>query len=146
MLKTLQNIIDTVLGQEVTDWSSRIRPWKGNYEGLYYHWDVNLLPDEPKQDAQMSHAPEAYTGKYFNPGYGEFTVEYEDGKWNARYNGVDYPMEHYHYDVLKMPNVKGDTIFITLPVSFNTDPYTGEIDSFTAAFDPDVDPIMFKRK
>ena len=55
-------------------------------------------------------------------------------------------MEHYHYDIFKMKDIKMDTIVVTAPVTFHTNAYDGSIDSLSVPFELSVSPILFTRK
>jgi len=141
----LYTIFDSILGLTPIDWSARFRSEKGKFGLMYYHWDCNLLSDPPVAGTKLAHEPADYVGKYFNAGYGDFQVLYDGEGFSAIYRGVKQPMEHYHYETMKVPNIKQDTILITAPLTFITDPYTGKVNSLKIDLEPTVDPIVFDR-
>ncbi len=147
IIKTLlYTLIDNALELPAIDWSARIRPYKGKYKAFYYHWDANLLPNPPVPGTSLSHKPEAYVGVYHNPGYGNFEVSYENGSFKGLYRNCEQAMEHYHYDTFKVPDIKEDTIFLTAPLTFHIDPYTGDFDRLSITLEPELAPIVFMKQ
>lgn len=138
-------IFDNLLGYDVIDWSSRIRPYKGVNDGCIYHWDVDqMVGVEQIKDAPMSHLPEEYVGDYFNPGYGDFKIMYRDGAFIGLYRGVEQVMEHFHYDVMRVPDVREDTLLVVCPLRFITG-VDGKISGFDIKLDTETAPIVFER-
>ena len=138
-------IMDNLLGLEPVDWSERFSKETGNYGGVYDHWEVNLLQAEPVKGTTPSHALQDYAGSYHNPGYGNFEIAMEKDQLTGFYRGMKQQLIHYHYDTFKAPDIKMDTQLYTLPLTFLTNPYSGEIDSFAIPMEPRVDPILFKK-
>ena len=141
----LFTIIDKILGLPSIDWSGRLRKEEGNFGHIYYHWDCNLLPGPPVPDTRLAHKPEEYTGKYFNAGYGALEVLYGEDGFCIIYRGVKQPIEHYHYETMKAPDIKQDTILVTAPLTFLTDPFTGKVNKLEFILEPAVAPIVFER-
>lgn len=104
------------------------------------------MTNEPVVGTKPSHKLGDYTGEYWNPGYGKITIHKEGDNLKAVFRGMEQAMEHYHYDIFKMKDIKMDTLVVTAPVTFYTNAYDGTIDSFSVPFEPSVKPIMFTRK
>ena len=139
-------IIDNVLGLTPEDWSTRFYNERNNYGHMLEDWNNNLMPGKPVSGTLPSHAISEYFGKYFNPGYGDINIDIINGQLKCIYRGVEEKMEHYHYDVFKVPNIKMDTLLVTSPLSFIVNPLTGEIDRFEFQLVDGIAPITFIRK
>jgi len=139
-------VIDKLLGLEPIDWAERFAQETGKYGRMYEHWDVNLLPQEPVGDTKLSHKLCEYAGCYHDPGYGNFEITVEGDGLMGYYRGMKQPIDHYHYDTFKVPDIKMDTLLYTAPLTFLTDPCSGEIDSFLIPLEPRVQPILFKKQ
>ena len=61
------------------------------------------------------------------------------------YRGVEQEMEHYHYDVFKVPHIKMDTLVTTAPLYFRTNAEDGSIEGFEFRLYSQVGPILFTR-
>ena len=55
-------------------------------------------------------------------------------------------MTHYHYDTFQIKELKEDTIFITMPMTYHYDELTGEIDGYYLKLEPEVDSVWFAKK
>ena len=142
----LYTILDNVLGLEKQrNWSEFFKGQLGKWGGFYLDEVINLMPDEPVAGTKPSHDLVAYTGEYWNPGYGKIKIEQDGDSLKATFRGMEQKMSHYHYDTFKMPDVKMDTLLVTCPVTFYTDPYNGSISKFDVPFEASVTPIMFTR-
>ena len=142
----LYTILDNVLGLEKQrNWSEFFKGQLGKWGGFYLDEVINLMPDEPVAGTKPSHDLAAYTGEYWNPGYGKIKIEQDGDSLKATFRGMEQKMSHYHYDTFKMPDVKMDTLLVTCPVTFYTDPYNGSISKFDVPFEASVTPIMFTR-
>jgi CubicO group peptidase (beta-lactamase class C family) len=95
----------------------------------------------PVPDTHPSHALDAYAGEYAHPGYGILSVAYVGDWLQAMYNGMTFPLSHYHYDIfeLALPQFGQH-----LKVAFTTN-VEGVIESVSAPLEPTVKPIVFKR-
>lgn len=143
----LFTILDNVLGLEKTrDWSEFFEGQIGKWGGFYGDENIDLMPDAPVPDTKPSHELSAYTGEYWNPGYGKIVIERDGAGLKAKFRGMEQPMTHYHYDTFKMLHIKMDTMVVDAPATFYTDPYDGSISKFDVPFETAVAPIMFKRK
>ena len=136
-----RNLYDRVLGKRVVDWNSRMRE----------KWMKAKEEDREagkKKDSQQvkgtspSHPPDAYCGRYHNPGYGELKIKNENNLFKMIYNNIEYNLTHYHYDIFKaVPELDEDRSFLA---SFATDT-KGMIQSVSLPFQPGVSDIVFSR-
>lgn len=137
-------ILDNLLGLEPKkDWSLYFKNQIGKWGGFYLDEVIDLFTGEPIKDTHPSHDLDNYVGEYWNPGYGKITIQRDGNNLKGIYRGVEQPISHYHYDTFKMPNIKMDTLLVTAPLTFYTNPYTGEIDKFDIPLEPSVTPILF---
>lgn len=85
-----------------------------------------------------------FAGKYGDPGYGQAEILLESDSLVLVYNGMRMPLEHWHYDVFNVAEMKDEIVPEDLRVSFRTDE-RGRVAGFDAPFEPFVDPIFFSR-
>jgi len=100
------------------------------------------------EDASPSHPAEAYAGTYAHPGYGELTLTWSDADDQAmtlRYNGIDAPLEHWHYNVWSGAETEGDTTFEGMKFGFQTS-FDGVIDAVKVPMEPTASPIVFEKQ
>lgn len=131
-------VIDTVLGYQEVDWAKRIHPYDDYFNNPPHNWDVNLMPGEAVRGTELSHDADAYTGIYCSQAYGTMEVVKKQRQFLLRYKQWELPMEYYHYDTFKIPELKEDTNFITMPLTFHYDEISGEIDGFFLKLEPSV--------
>jgi len=94
------------------------------------------------EELVRSHTLADYTGKFENPGYGIITVGKDGESLTAVFNGIDYKVEHYHYDIFDLsteisPGQK-------IKASFHID-LKGNINSITIPLQGGVKDIEFTR-
>lgn len=147
LFSVMYKIFDNVLGLSETDWSGKFGEKIYEYAELHQHWDVNLMSDAIKvEGTSPSHCLDAYEGTYWNDGYGEMCIDSKEGELEAHYRGMVQEMEHFHFDTFVLKNVKEDTIVVTAPLTFMTDPYTGQICGLATDIDPEGETIKFVRR
>lgn len=139
-------VIDTVLGYPETDWAERLHKFDGVFGGTHYDWKVDLMPGEPVKGTGLSHAPEEYTGVYVSKAYGKMTVIRQEDQFYLLYKDWKLPMTHFHYDTFKIRELKEDTIFITMPMTYHYDELTGEIDGYYLKLEPEVPSVWFAKE
>src|SRR5262249_16041960 len=91
-----------------------------------------------------SHALAEFAGEYDNAGYGRVTVRLAGDALSLRYNGIEAPLEHWHYDVFNGGKNATDPVFENAKLLFRTD-FKGNVTSFEAVLEPATDPIVFKK-
>lgn len=138
-------IIDTVLGMPQVDWAARMHEFDGTFGGTHYHWDVNLMPGKPVQGTELSHDITEYTGDFESKAYGKMKVIEEEGELFLLYKTWKLPMEHFHYDTFRIHELKEDTIFVTMPMTYHYDEITGRIDGYYLKLEPAVESIWFQK-
>ena len=84
---------------------------------------------------------------YEQPNHAQGYWNWEDGR-GLILDFKDMPVRllHRHYDVFTAPRLKEDTTVLTAPLSFRTDPLSGEISGFDLKIEPEVEPAFFTRK
>ncbi len=91
-----------------------------------------------------SHKLEDYIGDFSHPGYGLVNIWMKDGVLWVRYNSIEAPLEHWHYDVFNAGKNPADPAFEDKKVQFFSS-LSGSIDALEAALEPAVKPIHFSR-
>ncbi len=108
---------------------------------------------EERRDGQRttgtspSHAMADYTGVYAHPGYGtlEISAASGDDALELRYNGIDAPFEHWHYDVWSGAETDGDKTFEDFKIAFRSN-FDGVVDSLVAPMELTASPIEFEKQ
>ncbi|MFQ6070801.1 MAG: serine hydrolase [Candidatus Aminicenantales bacterium] len=134
------NAFDRLLGLSQIPWNRRIKEEREKAEN-----EAEKAKKEKEKERKLntrpSHPLEDYAGDYFHPGYGVLSIQKKGEKLIASYNDMEFPMEHYHYDIFEIRNEQWDT---TYKASFFTDE-RGNIGSVSVELEPAVDPILFTR-
>ncbi len=95
-------------------------------------------------DTRPSHPLADYAGDYADPGYGTLRIAVDSGHLVATYNGIRTALEHWHYDVFNGLRNPADPTFEDMKYAF-TGNVRGDLDAVAAPFEPNVDPIAFRR-
>lgn len=135
------NVYDRILGLRQVPWSKR---FKERDEKAKKQAEESKKKEDTdrKTGTNPSHTPDDYTGKFGNPGYGIITVGKDGESLTAVFNGIDYKVEHYHYDIFDLsteifPEQK-------IKASFHID-LKGNINSITIPLQGGVKDIEFTR-
>lgn len=138
-------LIDHALGMPDVDWAKRLHEFDGHFGGTHYDWRVNLLPDAPVPGTCLSHEIAAYTGIFESKAYGKIQVKQEKDGLILYYKHWAFPMEHYHYDTFRIRELKEDTIFVTLPMTYHYEEISGTIDGCFLKLEPETSSIWFQK-
>ena len=144
----MYTIIDNVLGLEQSpagSWADRFYAQRNNYGNMLGDWHCDLMGDHQVKGTSLSHDLDSYTGSYFEPGHGTIKIVRDGDRLKMLYRGVEQEMEHYHYDVFKVPHIKMDTLVTTAPLYFRTNAEDGSIEGFEFRLYSQVGPILFTR-
>jgi Domain of unknown function (DUF3471)/Beta-lactamase len=134
-------VFDRLLGLDRIDWSSRMRKlWRKVLDMISQA--KKQATAERKAGTTPSHPLADYAGEYEHPGYGNFIVKLEADKLKGFYNGHDWPITHYHYDIFSFQFWYLGMSFLG---TFHTD-IKGNIDSLSLPLESTVKEIVFKRK
>lgn len=101
-------------------------------------------------NTKPSHILQEYTGKYSNPGYGEFTIVNQNDSLFANFKFKKLYLRHAHYDIFEPFEVNNKMIDTTendgnIRFNFVTNDM-GDIASLKVKLDELLGPIEFKRK
>ena len=96
-------------------------------------------------NTRPSHPLADYAGDYADSGYGTLGVTVDSGHLVAVYNGIRTALEPWHYDVFNGVRNPADPTFEDMKYLFSGN-VKGDIDAVSAAFEPSVDPIVFRRQ
>ena len=134
---------DLVLGLEPIDWYGE--GLQERKTALEAQREAEGKKEETRiQGTSPSHALAEYPGDYHHPGYGRLTIRLEENRLSALYNGIETPLEHWHYDVWNGARNEDDPTFEDIRFHFRSNA-DGVIDSVEAPFEPRLDPIVFDR-
>jgi CubicO group peptidase (beta-lactamase class C family) len=134
------NVFDRLLGLEQLDWSTRIKEEMDKLEEAA-EAAKEKSAEERNKDTRPSHPLEDYAGEYGHPGYGVLVVEQDGDQLAARFNDMEFPMAHYHYDVFDLSYEQFDMV---LKASFGLD-VKGNVSQVSIPLEPMVAPIVFER-
>jgi len=138
---------DRVLGLEEEDWlgealEERI---KGKEAGEKAEEKKGMTRVE---GTRPSHPLEDYPGEYDNPGYGTLTIARDGDNLKLRYNDIEAPLEHWHYDVWSGAETDDGPTYPTFEdqkflFRGNEDGLIAEVES---RLEPRAEPIVFRKK
>lgn len=147
LMEMLYTAVDHYLGVSDVDWTKRLHAYADLYENEPYTWKTDLMKDAVQQKGtRLSHALEDYAGTYTHPAYGTLRVEKKSDGLILHYKQWDLPMEHFHYDTFRIRDLKEDTQFFTLPLTYHYGEMTGKIDGFFLPLEPTVKPVFFQKQ
>lgn len=96
-----------------------------------------------------AHALADYAGDYGHPGYGIVRVTHkpakDGGQLSFRFNNIETPLEHWHYEVFNGLENPADRTFTNFKVVFVTD-RDGQVSALEATMDANVEPVEFTRR
>ncbi|MEO1083486.1 MAG: serine hydrolase [Acidobacteriota bacterium] len=136
-------VADRVLGLEPVDWI-------GDALARMEAGEAELAEAEEKAEAakvdgtQPSRALAEYVGDYGHPGYGTVEVELVDDALSFTFNGIDAPLEHWHYDVFKAGR-GDDPVFEDTRLQFRGN-FDGRISEVLIPFELSASPIIFEKQ
>lgn len=139
-------VADRMLKTQKTDWAKRFTERKNKAK------EEEQKAKEESTSAKInntrpSHILQEYTGKYSNPGYGEFEIVLEGDSLFAEFKLKTFYLRHFHYDVFEPFEVTASGIDTTdtgsLRLNFGTND-SGEISFVKIKVEPTLDPIEFK--
>ena len=93
------------------------------------------------KNTKYSHDIKDYTGKFMHPAYGTLEITLKDNQLQAKFNNLESPLRHFHYDIFEAT----ESLFDKTKLVFHTN-IKGEIDRVSSAIQNGVDEIVFKRK
>jgi CubicO group peptidase (beta-lactamase class C family) len=134
------NLFDQLLGVEQTDWNKRFLEERDKAREESEKAKKEAAKDR-KPDTKPSHPLEEYAGDYEHPGYGVFSVIKEGEGLKVRFNSLEFPLGHYHYDIFEL-NI--EDFGLTPRLTFTTD-LKGSIGGFSISLEPTVKDVVFTR-
>jgi CubicO group peptidase (beta-lactamase class C family) len=136
------NVYDHLLGLDQKPWSQRFKEIMDKMKA-----QAEKAQKEADKDRQLntkpSHPLEDYAGEYAHPGYGTVSVTKEGDGLKARYNGKDFGLSHYHYDVFELKDLI-EAESGTTKVAFSLD-IKGNVMAAAVQLEPTVKDIVFTR-
>jgi hypothetical protein len=138
---------DRLLGLEPIDWLA---------EGL----DQNKKrEDARKEEAKKkketwrrygthpAHPLEEYSGEYEHPAYGPLRIELRDGRLGCVYNGIEFTLEHWHFEVFNAPKAENDPTLDHLDWKFQFQTnLKGYVDAVAMPLYSNIKPIVFTKR
>jgi hypothetical protein len=94
-----------------------------------------------------AHPLEEYAGDYEHPGYGSLKMELRNGRLVSVYNGIEFTLEHWHFEVFNASKADNDLAMDDLnwKLSFQTS-LKGYVDAVAVPLEPKVKPIVFTKR
>jgi CubicO group peptidase (beta-lactamase class C family) len=135
------NVFDRFIDGKIVPWNAR---WKGRYKEMREgeKRGKGKAQSDRVRGTRPSHKLADYAGTYRHPGYGPIRVEVEGNALAATYNGMQFAVSHYHYDVFQLTIERFD---ITMLVSFGTDK-RGAISTMNVPLEATLNDIVFERQ
>ncbi len=139
-----RHAVDRLLGLEEIDWlaESKERRDAGfeiEEEAKERARTVKIADTRPSRDLA------AYAGDYLHPGYGTLRVSVEEDELTLLFNGIEAPLEHWHYEVWNGAQTDGDETFEDTKFLFRGD-VNGNIAAVESTLEPRTAPIVFEKQ
>jgi CubicO group peptidase (beta-lactamase class C family) len=139
----VQTAMDRLLGLKPIDWigvaaAKRAKGEEATKEGAKKKEVTRMQGTHP------AHNLEDYAGDYENLGYGVLKVSAHEGHLEAVFNGINTPLEHWHYETFSGLKTD-DASFEDMKYTFQTDS-RGYVSALSAPFEPAVKDIVFVKK
>jgi CubicO group peptidase (beta-lactamase class C family) len=137
------NIYDRLLGLDQKPWSQRFKEIIDKIKA-----EGEKAQKEADKDRQLNTKPthplEDYAGEYAHPGYGTLSIEKGGDGIKARYNGRDFTVTHYHYDVFNLRDPE-EPEGSAAKATFGLD-LKGNVMTVSVQLEPTVKDIVFTRQ
>ena len=135
---------DRIFGPPLRDWSAEALARRNAAQA------EQRQAEQRKQSVRVpnthpSHPLADYAGDYADSGYGTLRIAVDSGHLTATYNGIRTALESWHYDVFNGLRNAADPTFEDMKYLFAGN-VKGDIDVVSAAFEPTVAPIVFRRQ
>ena len=134
------HLFDRILALGETDWNKRLKDERAKAKEEAEKSKKEAEKDR-KPNTSPSHPLEDYAGDYEHPAYGLFSVTKEGDNLKGKFNSLEFPLSHYHYDIFELKVERFDLI---QKVSFITD-LKGNISGFSVQLEPAAEAIEFNR-
>jgi len=134
------NIYDRLLGLDQAPWNSRYNEDRARGKEAVKAGKEKNTADR-KEGKGPSHDLDEYAGEYEHPGYGVMSIATDGDGLTATYNGLDFKMTHYHYDVFELTYEIFD---VRMKVVFSTNA-KGDVASLALPLEPSAPDIEFTR-
>jgi CubicO group peptidase (beta-lactamase class C family) len=136
-------IADRLLKIEPVDWIAQAAAVRAAQEAAQKEGE-NKKQATRVQGTQPAHKLDAYVGDYEHPGYGSLKVTMREGKLEATFNGIQTPLEPWHYETFNGLKA-ADSTFENMKYTFQTDA-DGYVARVTVPFEPAVKAIVFTKR
>jgi CubicO group peptidase (beta-lactamase class C family) len=138
-----QHAADRLLGLEPVEWLGEAK--ERREKGLESADEAEERKDESRRAGTApSHPIADYTGEYSHPGYGTMTISQDGEALRLLYNGIDAPLEHWHYDVWNGAETDGDEAFESTKFLFRGD-VDGNVAAVESVLEARAQPIVFTK-
>lgn len=91
----LFHIVDVLLEKEETDYYSRLKQAKK----MMTNMKKQVKPQKLAKKNPTTHALKDFVGIYKNKGYGTLSISLKNKTLEAKYNGFEYELKHFNYNI-----------------------------------------------
>lgn len=137
-----RRVADLLFELEPRDWSSEALTRRDLAQASAEEGEERE-EEERVTGTRPAHPLPEYAGAYEHPGYGTLQVEHEGEGLQLRYNRIEAPLEHWHYDVFQVERQPGPGLG-GMKVQFLTG-VDGGVTAVSVPFEPSLDRIVFER-
>jgi CubicO group peptidase (beta-lactamase class C family) len=135
------NVFDRFIDGKAVPWNARMKARVKEMREAEKRGKGKRQSDRVR-GTRPSHKLSDYAGTYRHPGYGAIRFEVDGNALTATYNGMEFTVSHYHYDVFQLTIERFD---MTMLISFGTDK-RGAISTVQAPFEATLNDIVFERQ
>ena len=137
---------DRLLGLEPIDWLAEDLDQRKKGEDAKKE-DKKKKETWRRSGTHPAHPLEEYAGDYEHPGYGPLRIELRDGRLGCVYHGIEFTLEHWHFEVFNAPKADNAPALgdLNWMLSFQTN-LKGYVDAVAVPLEPKVKPIVFTKR
>lgn len=137
-----RHIYDRLLGLEPVDWLGRVKEQQEQAKKAEEEAKKKAYTPR-KEGTSPSHPLTDYAGHYEHPGYGVAKIEVNGSELKMTFNGMTFPLKHFHYDIFEFPEDPFNPLAEAKVTFFYNK--KGDIDRLAIPLEPAVNDIIFTR-
>jgi CubicO group peptidase (beta-lactamase class C family) len=135
------NLCDRLLGLDEVPWNDRFKKVVDEEKEAEKKAKEQSSSDRIA-GTQPSHPLQNYAGDFEHPAYGVVSLRLDGERLMGKRDDLTFSLDHYHYDIFELEFEESKE---RLKLSFTSN-IKGDIDGFTAPFEPTAADIAFKRR
>jgi hypothetical protein len=138
---------DRLLGLEPIDWLAEGLDQSKKRENARKEEAKKKKDTWRRSGTHPAHPLEEYSGEYEHPAYRLLRIELRDGRLGCVYHGIEFTLEHWHFEVFNAPKAENDPVLEPLDWKFQFQTnLKGYVDAIAMPLYSNIKPIVFTRR